>query len=469
MTRFVIAIMGLLIAALAMAQEPAPPTYDLQAVVRRTLEANPDIRAAEQAVETARTKVEQAKAEGRPSVTAQAGYTQLQSDPSFTVPGLGTIVFGKTDNPFANVGAQWPLYTGGMIENMIKASRFGVDAAGQSFQRRRQERAAEAAVAYYQALSAGQMVGVMEAQVEALREAVRVATALQDQGIVAKVDVLRPTAELESARAQLVQAENGQRLALTNLKRIMNLPMEEEIALQPAEPGLTVPDSIRTAIDGALASRPEMAELQAYRDALKAQAAAARGERRPHVGLQAQYDFERMSTYPEMGNWSVGIGISQSLFDGGRSKAKEAELASQASELEAKEEALKQGIAMQVTNGLLTVRSADERLKATAAALATAEEAHRMAQVSYRNQVLTITDVLVAQTALTAARAQHALAQFDRQAAEIGLHLALGDFPAGTVPSSGTRRGLSRPMSHNNSSHALESVSKELGTVPIPV
>jgi len=430
MTRFYIVIIGLLIAAAVMAQGPAPTTYDLQAVVQRTLAANPDIKAAQKAVETARTKVEQAKAQGRPSVSAQAGYTQLEDAPSFTIGGMGAIVFGKTDNPFANVGAQWPLYTGGMIENMIKASRFGVDAAWQGYARQRQERAAEAAVAYYQALSAGQMVGVMEAQVKALEEAVRVATALQGQGIVAKVDVLRPTAELESARAQLVQAQNGQQLALTNLKRLMNLPMEMAIALQPAEPGLAAPENDRAAINSAQASRPEMAQLQAYREALQAQAAAARGECRPHVGLQAQYDFERMSTYPDMGNWSLGIGISQSLFDGGSSKAKEADLASQVSELQAKEEALKQGIAMQVTNGLLTVRSSDERLKSTAAALTTAEEAFRMAQVSYQNQVSTITDVLVAQTALTAARAQHALAQLDRQAAEIMLHLALGDFPA---------------------------------------
>jgi len=428
MTRYLIAISSLLIFTAALAQEPQ--TYDLQAVIARTLEANPDIKAARAGVETAQTKVEQAKAQRRPTVSAQAGYTQLEDAPSFTIGGMGIIVFGKTDNPFANVGAQWPLYTGGMIENMIKASRFGVEAAGQSYARQRQERAAEAAVAYYQALSAGQMVGVMEAQITALEEAVRVATALQGQGIVAKVDVLRPTAELESARAQLVQAENGRRLALTNLKRIMNLPMETEIALQPEEPGLAVPDDDRAAIDGALAVRPEMAQLQAYKNALQAQAAAARGERHPRVGLQAQYDFERMSTYPEMGNWSVGIGISQSLFDGGSSKAKEADIASQVNELQAKEEALKLGIAMQVTNGLLTVRAADERLKSTSAALATAEEAHRMAQVSYQNQVGTITDVLVAQTALTAARAQHALAQLDRQAAEISLHLALGDFPA---------------------------------------
>ncbi|MHB0939763.1 MAG: TolC family protein [Armatimonadota bacterium] len=427
MIRILIALTGILITASAFAQ--APQAYDLQAVVQQTLAANPDIKASEQAVATAKTRVDEARSQGRPQVTGQAGYSQLDQDPSFAVPGLGTMVFGKTENPFANVALMWPLYTGGMVENMIKASRFGVDAAWQGYARQRQERAAEAAVAYYQALSAGRMVDVMKAQIATLEEAVRVATALQQQGIVAKVDVLRPTADLESARAQLVQVENGQRLALTNLKRIMNLPMETEIALQPSEPGLAVPEAA-AATTAALAARPEMQQLQAAQNALKAQAAAARGERRPRVGLQAQYDFERPTTYPNIGDWSIGIGISQTFADGGRAKAHEQNALSQLKEMQAREEALKQGIAMQVTNGLLSVRAAAERVTATTAALATAQEAYRMAEASYKNQVGTITDVLAAQTALTHARAQQALAEFDRQSALIQLHLALGDFPS---------------------------------------
>ena len=121
---------------------------------------------------------------------------------------------------------------------------------------------------------------------------------------------------------------------------------------------------------------------------------------------------------------------SQTFSDGGRAKAHEQNAASQLKELQAKEQALKLGIAMQVTNGLLSVRATEERLTATAAALATAEEAYRMAEAGYKNQVGTITDVLAAQTALTNARAQQALAEFDRQSALIQLHLALGDFPS---------------------------------------
>jgi outer membrane protein TolC len=210
-------MMGVMLLGVSVfAQQPAAPqAYDLQAVIQRTLAANPDIAASRQAVETAKTKVSQAEAEKRAQVTANAGYTLFDKDPSFTVGGFGTLVFGKTSNPYANINAMLPIYTGRMVENMIKASRYGVDAALQGYARQRQERAAEAAVAYYQALSAGQMVEVMQAQVATLENAVKVSTALNQQGIVAKVDVLRPTAELESAHAMLTQAENGRQLALT--------------------------------------------------------------------------------------------------------------------------------------------------------------------------------------------------------------------------------------------------------------
>ena len=57
----------------------------------------------------------------------------------------------------------------------------------------------------------------------------------------------------------------------------------------------------------------------------------------------------------------------------------------------------------------------------------TAEEAFRDAEISYKNQVVPMLDVLSAQNALTNARVQLALAQFNRQIALVQYHLALGD------------------------------------------
>ena len=410
--------------------QPAPATYDLPAVIARALAANPSIHASRQAVTTAQAKVEEARAGQRPKVQGEAGYLQLANDPSFTVPPMGTLVFGKTDNPWANVSLDWPIYSGGLLDNMIRASRQGVDAAWQGYARTRQETVAEAATAYYQVLSARQMVEVMQGQVTTLKEAVRVATGLHEQGIVAKLDVLRPTSDLASAETQLTQAENGVQLATANLKRLLNLPPETEITVVPtAVAALTPTALLPVATQTALAQRPEMKQLQAYLRATEAQREIARAGGKPKVGMHAQYDFARPSTYPEIGSWSIALVVRQPLYDGGTTKAKLAEATSQRDEVRDQEETLRQGITLQVTNAVLNRQTAEKKVLSATQARTTAEEAYNAAVISYKNQVVPMIDVLGAQTALTSARMQLALAEFDRQAALIQYHLALGDTP----------------------------------------
>jgi outer membrane protein TolC len=426
------ALLLLVIAAVAHAQAPA--TYDVNAIITRALAANPTVRAARQAVTTAEAKVAEARAAGLPKVQGEAGYLALDASPSFSVPSMGTLTFGKTDNPWANVSMDWPLYTGGIVRNMIAASRQGVDAAWQGHARTRQEVAAEAATAYYQVLSAGQMVEVMKAQVATLQEAVRVANGLHDQGVVAKLDVLRPTAELAGAQTQLTQAENGVALALANLRRLLDVPADTPVTLAPPPVAVLPAIDLAAATQTALKQRPEVKALQSYQRATDAQREIARAGLGPTVGMHAQYDIERASTYPDMGWWTLAVVVRQPLFDGGASKAQQAAATSQRDELRAKADALRQGITLQVTNAVLNLTAAEKGVQSAAQEKAVAEEAFNAATVSYKNQVVPMLDVLAAQTALTHARTQLALAEFNRHAAMVQYHLAVGDAPDAAQP-----------------------------------
>ena len=408
---------------------PQPQVYDLTAVIQRTLAANPDLKVAAQDVNLEKARLDEAKGHLLPQITGQMGVLQLERAPAFTMPGIGNVVFGQSDNSLANISLLWPVNSSGQIENMIKASRYGVEASLLGEKRSRQEIVAEASVAYYQALSAGQMIAVMQQQITMLKEAVRVSTALHDQGMVAKLDVLRPNTDLALAQTTLIQAENSARLALANLKRIMNLPATTEITVTPQEETAAMPTDLPLAIKTALAQRPEVQQLRMFQQAARAQQASAAAQGKPHLGLQTQYDLSRPSTYPETGNWSVGLVLQQSIFDGGIARAQAKQAEAQEKSLEAKEESLTAGITAQVTNALLTLQAADDRVASTTLGVTTAEEASRFAEVSYKNQVVAMADVLSAQTALTNARVQHTLAGFDKQMALVQYTLALGSLP----------------------------------------
>ncbi len=429
----ILIVFALTIFAFAAGEQPAktlPTTFNLKGVITRTLTSNTNIMAARQSVTTAETKVDEAIAAQKIKVQGEAGYMQLSKDPSFTVSPMGTLVFGKTYNPWANVSMDWPIYTGGLIKNMIAASRHGVDASWQGYEQSKQEIAAEAAIAYYQVQSAQKIIEVMQLQVTTLKEAVRVSTGLYDQGIVAKIDVLRPTSDLSIAQSQLYQAENGYQLALNNLKRILNLPQESIISILPDNDDLfTVPVELPIAVKNALEQRAEVQQLRAYMLAADAQRNIAMAGQRPQIGIHTQFDFKRTTMNPDFGNWSIALMLRQPLYDGGANKAQQANAASQREELNIKEVALIEGIKMQVNSAIMNIQTAEKKIQAMTLAQKSAVEGFKIAEASYKNQILPIIDVLGAQAALTNANMQLTMAEFDQQTALVQYHLALGDLP----------------------------------------
>lgn len=404
--RLVLIPLLLLVAATAFAQDQ-PPAYDLATVITTALDKHPSLQAGAAEVLAAQAKVRQVQAFFRPQLNAELGYTRLQDAPSFTITGMGTLTFGEQNNWTANLGAELPLYTGGKLEGMKSGAQAGVRVSEEQLARRRQTVAANAARAYTRLLEADRMVPVISDQVQALTEVVRVATALAEQGVVARIDVMRAQVALAGAQSAWRDLQASRTAATALLVETMGLPPGTPVALK--ESPLPTADTLEPSAQWqqAWTQRPELREVAAQRQALQAQLAVARSERKPQVGLFARSEFERATFYPETGTLSGGIVVRQKLSDGGATTAAVAETQARLQQLERSEEQLKYGIAVQVQVALSGVDSARARLQTTEPAVKLATEALRLSQIGYHNGVMPLTDVLQAQAALTQASADH--------------------------------------------------------------
>ncbi len=412
MLRKVSAIAALLVmgAHPTVAQAPPPATaqtYDLEQVVQTALDNHASLRMSAGEVMAARAQVGQVAAHFRPQVSAQAGYTRLEEAPSFTIQNMGTLVFGAQDNWTLNLDLQYPLYTGGKLEAMRDGAEAAVTMADEDLQRQRQTVANNAAQAYFRALEARRMTGVLAEQVTMLEEAVRVAAAMYEQEVVAKIDLLRPTVALGGARNALIEVQTGYQTALAALVETMGLPPGTLIDIAEAPLDRAAPGSPDEEWRLAWELRPEVRSLQARQAAVRAQLGIARGQLRPQVGLWARSEFERPTFYSETGTVSGGLMLTQTLTDGGASRAAVREAQARLEQLDAADEYLRYGIAVQVQATISEIESAMARADTAASTVELAREALRLAQVGYANDVSTMLDLLGAQAALTAASADH--------------------------------------------------------------
>lgn len=403
-------LLGLLLAAgacLAQTAEVPEPPYDLATVVRVALAHHASLRAGESEVAAAEARIRQVTAHFRPQFGAEAGYIRLEDQPSLNVDGMGPITFGARDNWLANVGVEYPLSTGGKLEGMKSGAEAAAEMSRQDLQRRRQTVAVNAARAFYRLLEANRMMLVVAAQITALEEATRSAEAMEAQGVVARIDVLRAQVALTGARQGLEQLRAAQESARAMLAETMGLPPGSPVEIAEDEVPVAVPELAREQWVAAWEQRPELLNLDARRRALEAQLRVDRSARRPQLGLFAKAELQRPTPYPDTGTFSGGVMLRQSLSDGGASRESEAATRAQLDQLSAMEEQLKYGIAVEVQIAISGLLSARSRVAMTGPAVDLAREALRLAQVGYANGVTPMTDVLDAQAALTRASADY--------------------------------------------------------------
>jgi outer membrane protein TolC len=118
------------------------------------------------------------------------------------------------------------------------------------------------------------------------------------------------------------------------------------------------------------------------------------------------------------------------LWNGGETKAR----VDQARFAEQRAEALLRradsAIQLEVRKAYLELRAASQRLEVAAAAVAEAEEAHRILQNRYEAGLTTVTELLRSDTALAGARTRRLAAVYDLRVAAAALEHAAGNLTA---------------------------------------
>jgi outer membrane protein TolC len=319
-----------------------------------------------------------------------------------------------------------PLYTGGKLEGMRAGAQAGVRISEAQLARQRQTIAVSAARAYYRLLEADRMLPVITAQVKALEEVVRAATAMAEQGTVAKLDVMRAQVALTGAQSGLQDLQASRRAATAMLVEAMGLPPGTAVAIKETDLPTPPADDASAQWQTAWERRPDLQALAAQKSALLAQLDVARSDLKPQIGLFARSEFERPTFYPETGTLSGGIMVRQKLSDGGAARQAVAETHARLAQLERLGEQLKYGIAVQVQVATSGLSSARARVATTGPAVDLAREALRLTQVGYTNGVMSLTDVLQAQAALTKASADYEGAVSALRQSVVELEYALG-------------------------------------------
>jgi len=324
-----------------------------------------------------------------------------------------------------SVSLTWLLFDVGGRRGEVSAARDALIAANWTHNATLQNVVARAAAAFFdysasKALLAAQELTLREAQLNlsAAEERRRVGVATIADVLQARTAVAQARLDLQTVEGNLLTTR-GALAASTGYPATLDYDIDTAAVARPIA---ELAEQVDTLVAAALASRPDLAAAWASYGEARAQARVARSQRLPSLvtsgtaGVSFQSGQER-----GRGAYNLSLGLRIPLFNGFAWEYNQQRAEAEADAALARARGLEQQVVFQVFSAYHALRTATVRVGTAEELLASATESAAAARGRYQGGVGTLLELLNAENALAAARAQRIQARLGWHAAVVQL------------------------------------------------
>ncbi len=421
----------------AWAAEPATPVQGttsappagakvlmLDEAVRIALENHPSIKSAEQQIGAQQAVVGQQLAAYYPTVSFNNSYSTRNTTGTASIPSKSFDFVSSAAN------INMTLYNFGKREGTVESARDTLEATQYAYKAAANNVVLAVKQAYYGVLQANALLKVNEETVKDREVTLRQTQGFYDVGTRPRSDVTQAQANLYTARANLITAQNGVSIAWTTLKNAMGLdelseqPLGEQLAVTP------IGISLDEAKQAAFAARPELLQFAAQLKAQDQQLAVARRNHLPDILFSSSYGRQNSDAsnglFPLRPSWQVQVSFNIPIFNGFQTTYQAEQALYTYNSIKEQERLQRQQVALQVEQSYLNLTAAAEVVKANDAAVKAAKENLDLQEGRYQVGVGSIVEVTDAQTTYTNAETNYVNALASYKVAQAQLLNAMG-------------------------------------------
>lgn len=338
----------------------------------------------------------------------------------------------RLNNPSAVFGAGFgvaltqPIYSGGRLGAGRRAADSNAQAEAQAHEARRQQVAAEVVRAYFGAQVASQAVRFAESALLQTQETERFVRARVGQQLLLESEALRATAFRAQREAELAAARQQAESARSGLELLVGESVTVAALSSPVDAGT------REGPGGAARETPALRAALLRSEAAQAAGEVARGSLLPEVFLRLGAETLR-SSFSQGGTWaSAMLGARWQLSLGQLHAAKAAEARSGAASSAARWQARQESRESAEARG--AIAAARSRVASAREAVAASEAVRTQRAARHREGLLPLTDLLDADTGLSASRTLLLQSQLEARIAGARLAFSSGEPVEGVTP-----------------------------------
>ena len=308
------------------------------------------------------------------------------------------------------------------------AARAGVRVTEEDQRRLENEVAAAVSSLYVSYGRSSSRIEQIRANVDLFQRLRQLALDQKNAGVGTRLDTTRADVQLARQQQSLLAATNQRDFARLALLRAIGADLGANLELTDDWTRISSPPPpLQAALEAARKQRPELTVLQQRLRLAELNVEAARAERLPTVGAQAQ-GVESGNRLREL-DWSrtVAAVVNVPLWTGKRIEARVAEAQAQRDQLRIQQNDIERQVEQEVRQAILSYENARSRVDLAAQSLKLAEDELELASDRFKAGVASSIEVDNAQTSLVAARDIRIDALADEAQARFDLSRATGD------------------------------------------
>ncbi len=359
--------------------------------------------------------------------------------------GQGLVDALHTDTRNAGIVAvtlTQPIYMGGKIRAYNKITEYAEQASGTIYDKTLQDIIVDVDEAYWNLVALHSKKKLAEGYKTLVEKLESDVEQLVKEGMATKADLLSVKVKVNEAGVTLIQVNNGIELSRMNLCRICGLDMDEPIDVEDNMDNKTsiadfddkVDMSNQSAdymVQQAEGNRKELQALELQNKIYDEKTKLARAEYLPKVALMGGYLASNPSVFNSFerkmkGMWNVGITLNVPILTWGDRSYKVKAAKAEACMHRYETEEVKEKIELQVNQCRQKLQESQKRYQTTLRSVDEAEENLRYANHGMKEGVITLSNVMEAQTAWLKAKSEWVNAQVDVRLANLYLKKAIG-------------------------------------------
>jgi outer membrane protein len=403
----------------------------LAEAVELAARADPLVVQAEGATRTADASVRVAWGSFLPSLSTGASYGKSFSAlPSRTDPLTGEVISGGVTQGSLSLNAQAsiPIFTGFRRGADLSAARAGVADADAAFVDARAQSVLRTTTQFIAALQSADLVRAQQDAIRRAEEKLAIAVAKLATRAATISDSLQAVVDVSRARAQLLTQQRNLTEAEATLARMIGLEGRVAAAADSSLFALTaVPDPAALVAEAAARS-PAVLRAEARVRAAKARVASSRSGYWPSLTLGANTSLNgsSQSNYDLSNTRGFNLGLSWPLFNGFQRERSLTQAHAEADYAIASAADTRRDVAARLLTQLDALRIAEERIGLTARSLEAARANARVQAERYRLGTIQITELNLAQDALSGAEQEAINARYEYLRARAQIEAILG-------------------------------------------